>query len=110
MEHANETEKQVCTHCGYTEYDPKTGICGKCGFRFDEENTETTKIVVDMYVDRSICPVCGKTELLMEGSVCRVCGWFHDLVQINDPDWEGGQNVMSLKQAREAYSKGLPVR
>lgn len=110
MEHKKETEKQFCPHCGYTEYDTQTEICGNCGFRFDEEDTETTDIVVDIYADRSICPVCGKTELLMEGSVCRVCGWFHDLVQIDDPDWEGGQNVMSLKQARKAYSKGLPIR
>lgn len=113
MEHANGTEKQVCPLCGHSNYNEETGVCPDCGFRMDEadfDDATDKEFEFDMTADRAICPVCGKTELLMEGSVCKVCGWFHDLVQIDDPDWEGGQNEMSLNQAREAYSKGLPIR
>lgn len=55
------------------------------------------------------CPVCGKTELTEDGDVCSVCGWFHDRVQEDDPDYEGGENFMSLNQAKAAYAKGERV-
>lgn len=55
------------------------------------------------------CPVCGKSELVDDGDVCPVCKWFHDIVQEEDPDYEGGENFMSLNQAREAYAEGREV-
>lgn len=110
MELVNETEKQVCPRCGSTKYDCELGICTDCGWRADGAEPVIPEVRQDLYLDRCVCPVCGKTELLMEGSVCKVCGWFNDPVQNDDPDEECGANEMSLSQARDAYSKGLPLR
>ena len=51
------------------------------------------------------CPVCGKHEFEDYGSfdVCPYCGWEDDGVQLNDPDFDGGANELSLKQYRKQY-------
>ena len=36
---------------------------------------------------------------------CPVCFWKDDGVQLNDPNYEGGANNMSLNQARENFKK-----
>ena len=57
------------------------------------------------------CPVCGKYEFPMEhgNEMCEVCGWLNDEVQLEDPDLTGGDNRMSLNQARAAYARGEEV-
>ena len=49
------------------------------------------------------CPCCGYRTLSDEepGSyeVCKVCFWEDDIVQFDDPDYEGGANRVSLRQA-----------
>ncbi len=53
------------------------------------------------------CPCCGYRTLSSEkrGSyeICPVCYWEDDKVQFNDPDYKGGANHVSLKDARENY-------
>lgn len=58
-----------------------------------------------------ICPVCGKYmfESAGEFDICPVCNWEDDLVQLDDPDEEGGANRMSLNQACEAWAAGKQV-
>ena len=56
------------------------------------------------------CPVCGKTTFRTDGDICYVCGWFYDAVQQDDWDETECENEMSVRQAREAYRKGEPVR
>ena len=58
-----------------------------------------------------ICPCCGKHYFSEEDSfeICPVCGWEDDKFQRHHPDFDGGANVMSLNQAREAYAAGRPV-
>ena len=41
---------------------------------------------------------------------CDVCGWGDDAIQENDPDYKGGENRMSLKEARSAWEKGTPIQ
>lgn len=57
-----------------------------------------------------MCPVCGKHDF--QGSmdeICPVCGWVHDGVQ-EIYDEEGDcQNIMSLREARQAYAEGREV-
>lgn len=49
------------------------------------------------------CPVCGR--LVDDYDIC-VCGW-----QNTGPlNYDGGPNRMTLKEAQEAYKKGLPLR
>lgn len=58
-------------------------------------------------MSKHLCPVCGKYEFDEYGSydVCDVCGWEDDPVQMDDPEYEGGANELSLKQARIQYRK-----
>lgn len=55
--------------------------------------------------DRKICPVCRKHHFEDEDSyeVCPVCGWEDDPLQRDEPDFEGGANVLSLNQFKEEY-------
>jgi hypothetical protein len=58
------------------------------------------------------CPVCGEYEFEEDNDfdICPVCHWENDGVQLDDPDFEGGANDMSLNQAKKAYAEGKPFR
>ncbi|MDV2884660.1 CPCC family cysteine-rich protein [Alkalihalophilus pseudofirmus] len=53
------------------------------------------------------CPCCGYKVLDEEppGSyeICSICFWEDDGVQFDDPDYEGGANTPSLRQAQINY-------
>ena len=53
------------------------------------------------------CPVCGKYEFndLNDFDICPVCGWENDVIQLEDPDYDGGANHISLNEARMIYKK-----
>lgn len=36
--------------------------------------------------------------------ICPICDWEDDGVQLNNPDYEGGANTLSLNQAREMFN------
>ncbi len=55
------------------------------------------------------CPCCGKT-MVEEYDICDVCFWENDPVQLSDPAYPGGANVMSLNEARQAYAEGREVK
>ena len=61
--------------------------------------------------DSLICPVCKKHHFTQEASyeICPVCGWEDDILQRESPDFEGGANKMSLRQAQEAWSDGRKI-
>lgn len=42
--------------------------------------------------------------MLGEYEICDVCGWEDDPVQSADPDYVGGANKLSLKEARKEWS------
>lgn len=54
-----------------------------------------------------VCPCCGYKTLAAEyrGSheICPICFWEDDGVQFDDPDFEGGANPMSLRQAQRNF-------
>ena len=51
------------------------------------------------------CSCCENYTLKEESDeVCQVCYWQEDIVQREDPDFEGGANEESLNQARKNYS------
>ena len=54
---------------------------------------------------KHLCPVCGMYEFPEKDSydVCQVCGWEDDGVQLEDPDFAGGANTLSLNQFREKW-------
>lgn len=53
------------------------------------------------------CPCCGyKTLTQEEGGtyeLCPICFWEDDGVQSDDPDYKGGANVVSLRQAQRNF-------
>ena len=55
------------------------------------------------------CPVCAKYEFKDSSSydICPFCGWEDDGDQLNEPDFEGGANELSLNAYREKYKQQL---
>jgi Cysteine-rich CPCC len=58
-------------------------------------------------VRKYTCPCCGY-KTLAEGTrdsyeICTVCYWEDDFVQNEDPDFEGGANEVSLRQAQRNF-------
>lgn len=55
------------------------------------------------------CPCCDHYTLDDKPDntfqICPVCYWEDDGVQLNDPSYEGGANVMSLNQARVNFKE-----
>lgn len=53
------------------------------------------------------CPCCGYKTLDEEPpgtfDICEICFWEDDSIQFEDPDYEGGANVPSLRQAQKNY-------
>ncbi len=55
------------------------------------------------------CPCCGYKTLDENPpgtyDICPICFWEDDGVQFNDPDYEGGANHVSLRQAQKNYDE-----
>ncbi|MEH7237739.1 CPCC family cysteine-rich protein [Bacillus sp. JJ1562] len=53
------------------------------------------------------CPCCGYKTLDVEPpgtyDICRICFWEDDGIQYADPDYKGGANIPSLRQAQRNY-------
>jgi len=53
------------------------------------------------------CPCCGYKTLDEKPpgtyDICPVCFWEDDAVQFDDPDYEGGANEVSLRQAQKNF-------
>lgn len=54
------------------------------------------------------CPCCGYKTLDEEPpgtyDICSICFWEDDAVQYDDPDYGGGANIPSLRQAQRNYN------
>mgnify|MGYP005768106603 len=59
------------------------------------------------------CLVCGKKTLEEPAGdsfqVCPYCGLEDDMIQNEDPDYDGGANSASLNQAKELVKSGKNV-
>lgn len=55
------------------------------------------------------CPCCGNYTFSHEvgdtHEICEVCYWEDDGIQLNNPNYKGGSNDVSLNQARDNYKK-----
>jgi hypothetical protein len=53
------------------------------------------------------CPCCGFLTLAEPPPgtyvICEVCFWEDDQIQFQDPEYEGGANAVSLRQARANF-------
>jgi len=60
------------------------------------------------------CPCCGYKTLDEKPPgtfcICPVCHWEDDHIQLNNPDFAGGANNMSLREAQKNYCKYALVK
>lgn len=53
------------------------------------------------------CPCCGYKTFLYKPcgdyDICKVCYWEDDPIQLQDPDYEGGANSVSLRQGQRNF-------
>lgn len=58
-------------------------------------------------IEKYACPCCGYKTFDHEPngsySICPVCFWEDDPIQLEDPDYEGGANSVSLRQAQQNF-------
>ena len=55
------------------------------------------------------CPCCGWTTV-DEYGICDVCGWANDPHQLDDHDYKGDANQMSLNEAKKAFAAGKQIK
>ena len=60
-------------------------------------------------VEKIKCPCCGQV-FVEEYDICDKCDWENDPIQLANPDFKGGANQMSLKQAQYAFAVGVKVK
>jgi hypothetical protein len=55
------------------------------------------------------CPCCGNNTIDEQPpgtfEICSICNWEDDELQYHNPNYKGGANILSLKQAQEKYRK-----
>ena len=58
------------------------------------------------------CPICGQYEFEEENNFegCDVCHWQNDGVQMDDPDYWGGANDLSLNDYKAQWLKQTVLR
>jgi hypothetical protein len=51
------------------------------------------------------CPVCNNCYFEEDNDfdVCDICGWENDGIQLDDPNYRGGANPMSLNEYRRDW-------
>lgn len=58
------------------------------------------------------CHVCGKHTFANNNTdeKCPVCYWWNDILQNTYPDYDGGENEMSLNEYRRNWLEGKPCK
>jgi len=53
------------------------------------------------------CPVCGEYEFAMDDDFdsCDICGWENDGLQLDEPSYSGGANVLCLNDYRAEWER-----
>ncbi|WP_437921614.1 CPCC family cysteine-rich protein [Sphingobacterium sp. LRF_L2] len=75
---------------------------------FDKEALEKALLILTVN-SKFACPCCGHKTFTEKPNgtygICPVCFWEDDPVQLDDPSYEGGANLTSLKQAQKNFLK-----
>lgn len=65
------------------------------------------EILVETVIHNFACPCCGYKTFREKPNgtydICEVCYWEDDPIQLNDPNYEGGANRVSLKQGQKNF-------
>lgn len=66
-----------------------------------------TQLFLHHKIEKFACPCCGYKTFNEKpnGSydICGVCFWEDDPIQLDDPNYEGGANRVSLKQGQQNF-------
>lgn len=83
-------------HTGYTHE-----------FMDEEKRSQAVHFAEKLCGADRLCPCCGQYAFEEKGAyeICPVCGWEDDPLQRRDPDFAGGANSLSLKEARRKYDE-----
>ena len=100
-------ERVECSRCNapilLDTYKYLQGLCMPC---FKKDNYGRTPNQIGR-VGRFSCPCCHYLTLNTQppGSyqVCEICFWEDDIEQFNDPQFKGGVNRISLREAQRNF-------
>lgn len=60
-----------------------------------------------MVTEKFACPCCGYKTFIEQPNgnydICEVCFWEDDPIQLDDPNYEGGANRVSLRQGQKNF-------
>ena len=73
----------------------------------EQEVLEKIQQAARLAMRKYTCPCCGYKTLDEEPpgtyEICAICFWEDDPLQFEDPDYEGGANIPSLRKAQKNY-------
>lgn len=74
-------------------------------FMDEEKRTQAVAFADQLLAADRICPCCGQHFFTEKDAyeICPVCGWEDDPLQRREPDFAGGANELSLKDAKRKY-------
>jgi len=88
------------------EYIKERWVATRPSVGFDKEALEKALLILTVN-SKFACPCCGHKTFKEEPNgtynICPVCFWEDDPIQFDDPNYEGGANPTSLKQAQKNY-------
>ena len=88
------------------EYIKERWVATRPSIGFDKEALEKALLILTVN-SKFACPCCGHKTFKEKPNgtyeVCPVCFWEDDPIQLDDPDYEGGANPTSLKQAQKNF-------
>ncbi len=60
-----------------------------------------------MIIENFVCPVCGQHTFRTNctDELCPVCSWGNDIIQNEDPTYEGGNNKLCLNDYRKQWEE-----
>ncbi len=88
------------------EYIKKRWVVTSPSIGFDKEALEKALLILTAN-SKFACPCCGHKTFAEKSNgtydICPVCFWEDDPIQLDDPNYEGGANPTSLRQAQKNF-------
>ena len=88
------------------EYIKERWVATRPSIGFDKEALEKALLILTVN-SKFACPCCGHKTFTEKPNgtydICPVCFWEDDPIQLDDPNYEGGANPTSLRQAQKNF-------
>lgn len=90
------------------EYLKERWVATRPSIGFDKEALEKALLILTVN-SKFACPCCGHKTFTEKPNgtydICPVCFWEDDPIQLDDPNYEGGANPTSLRQAQKNFTE-----